>query len=98
MNRFAKKLWGPTGQINDYAKKEWGGLVRAYYKPRYSKLFDEAWTCLSEGGTWDPAAYCEAVFDHELAWQTDSTAFPVAPSADAVATALAMRAKYSPTV
>ena len=21
-------LWGPTGQINDYAKKEWGGLVR----------------------------------------------------------------------
>ena len=27
-------LWGPTGQINDYAKKEWGGLVRDYYKQR----------------------------------------------------------------
>ena len=29
-------LWGPTGQINDYAKKEWGGLVRDYYKPRWA--------------------------------------------------------------
>lgn len=27
-------LWGPTGQINDYASKSWGGLVSGYYIPR----------------------------------------------------------------
>ena len=35
-------LWGPTGQIADYAKKEWGGLVRSYYRPRYELLFKMA--------------------------------------------------------
>jgi len=28
-------LWGPSGQINDYASKQWAGLVGTYYVPRY---------------------------------------------------------------
>lgn len=28
-------LWGPTGEINDYASKQWGGLVGDYYLPRW---------------------------------------------------------------
>ncbi|KAF2656863.1 glycoside hydrolase family 89 protein [Lophiostoma macrostomum CBS 122681] len=28
-------LWGPDGEILDYASKSWGGLVRAYYLPRW---------------------------------------------------------------
>jgi alpha-N-acetylglucosaminidase len=28
-------LWGPTGQIDDYASKSWGGLVSGYYIPRW---------------------------------------------------------------
>ncbi|TAQ86005.1 hypothetical protein B7494_g5668 [Chlorociboria aeruginascens] len=28
-------LWGPTGQISDYASKEWAGLVSGYYIPRW---------------------------------------------------------------
>jgi len=28
-------LWGPTGQISDYASKQWGGLIRSYYLPRW---------------------------------------------------------------
>lgn len=27
--------WGPDGEINDYASKSWGGLVRVYYLPRW---------------------------------------------------------------
>lgn len=33
-------IWGPTGQIDDYASKSWGGLVRGYYLPRW-KMFLE---------------------------------------------------------
>ncbi|KAI0695655.1 alpha-N-acetylglucosaminidase [Cytidiella melzeri] len=29
-------LWGPTGQINDYASKQWAGLVGEYYAQRWS--------------------------------------------------------------
>jgi alpha-N-acetylglucosaminidase len=28
-------LWGPNGEINDYASKSWGGLVGEYYLPRW---------------------------------------------------------------
>ncbi|KAK8198699.1 hypothetical protein M8818_006566 [Zalaria obscura] len=27
-------LWGPTGEISDYASKQWGGLISSYYMPR----------------------------------------------------------------
>ena len=29
-------LWGPSGQINDYASKQWAGLVGEYYSARWS--------------------------------------------------------------
>lgn len=28
-------LWGPMGEISDYASKQWGGLIRSYYVPRW---------------------------------------------------------------
>ena len=28
-------LWGPDGEINDYASKQWSGLVGGYYKARW---------------------------------------------------------------
>lgn len=28
-------LWGPDGEIPDYASKSWGGLVKGYYLPRW---------------------------------------------------------------
>ena len=28
-------LWGPTGEINDYASKQWAGLIGEYYAARW---------------------------------------------------------------
>ena len=33
-------LWGPKGEIIDYATKQWNGLVRDYYYPRWKMFFD----------------------------------------------------------
>jgi alpha-N-acetylglucosaminidase len=33
-------LWGPDGEINDYASKSWGGLVGDYYLPRWLTFLD----------------------------------------------------------
>lgn len=33
-------LWGPTGQILDYANKQWSGVVSGYYKPRWELFFN----------------------------------------------------------
>lgn len=34
-------LWGPNGEIRDYANKQWSGVVKDYFKPRWG-LFLEA--------------------------------------------------------
>ncbi|KAF8582036.1 glycoside hydrolase family 89 protein [Ramaria rubella] len=33
-------LWGPDGENNDYASKQWGGLVGSYYLPRWEMFTD----------------------------------------------------------
>ncbi|KAF2019260.1 glycoside hydrolase family 89 protein [Aaosphaeria arxii CBS 175.79] len=33
-------LWGPEGEINDYASKQWGGLVGGYYLPRWEVFLE----------------------------------------------------------
>ncbi|KIJ26773.1 glycoside hydrolase family 89 protein [Sphaerobolus stellatus SS14] len=43
-------LWGPTGQINDYASKQWAGLVGTYYLPRW-QLFTTYLADIKKNGT-----------------------------------------------
>ncbi|ETN41888.1 uncharacterized protein HMPREF1541_03827 [Cyphellophora europaea CBS 101466] len=33
-------LWGPTGEINDYASRVWSGLVASYYLPRWNEFMN----------------------------------------------------------
>jgi alpha-N-acetylglucosaminidase len=64
-------LWGPKGEINDYASKSWGGLVSGYYVPRW-EIFGEY---LVEVGV---AGYNVTVLDGRLlvfgeGWQNGTT-------------------------
>jgi len=36
---FSVTLWGPEGNILDYAAKQWSGLVSGYYYPRWKLFF-----------------------------------------------------------
>lgn len=33
-------IWGPTGQVYDYAMKQWAGMVSDYCLPRWNYFFD----------------------------------------------------------
>ncbi|KAF4628191.1 hypothetical protein G7Y89_g9960 [Cudoniella acicularis] len=64
-------LWGPDGEISDYASKSWGGLVSGYYVPRW-EIFTQY---LQEA---DVQAYDGTVLGgrlkvFEVAWQSDGT-------------------------
>lgn len=41
-------LWGPSGQIVDYATKQWNGIARDYYLPRWNLFFDQLKTSLTK--------------------------------------------------
>ncbi|XP_026479408.1 alpha-N-acetylglucosaminidase-like, partial [Ctenocephalides felis] len=34
-------LWGPNGEIVDYANKQWSGIVSDYFKPRWTIFYDD---------------------------------------------------------
>jgi hypothetical protein len=87
-------LWTPVvTDLNDYAYKQWGGLTRDYYLPRWRKFFENVQKSFQDPDV--PTSY--ECGDAEIAWVKATTpAYPVKPETDAVETAKALFAKYEP--
>ncbi len=87
-------LWTPVvTDLNDYAYKQWGGLTRDYYLPRWRKFFDNVQKSFHDPNI--PTSYeCGAT---EIAWVKATTpVYPVKPESDAVKTAKALFTQYEP--
>ncbi|MCW3814351.1 alpha-N-acetylglucosaminidase C-terminal domain-containing protein [Micromonospora sp. DR5-3] len=78
----ARKLitsWGQkTTDLHDYAYREWSGLLRDYYAPRWQRLFD---SLTSELQTGRPAPDIDWYALAER-WSTDRKAYPTMPTGD----------------
>lgn len=46
-------LWGPRGEIVDYANKQWSGIVLDVFKPRWEIFLNELEHCLKSGAKFD---------------------------------------------
>ncbi len=57
-------LWGDKGQILDYAAKQWNGLVKDYYKPRWNLFFNHLYKCSMTGKPFDQAAFDKDFMDN----------------------------------
>jgi len=60
-------LWGPDGEISDYASKSWGGLVGGYYLPRW-KIFI-SYLEETDVGSYNTTALNQRLSEFEMAWQ-----------------------------
>lgn len=78
----ARKLitsWGESNtDLHDYAYREWSGVLRDYYAPRWAKLFDGLKEALRTGGA--PAAF--DWYAMAEAWSKDGGKYPTKPSGD----------------
>jgi len=78
-------LWGPTGEIVDYATKSWGGLARAYFRPRWALFVKRAVEALSADKAFDQGAFNTEVLNSvEQPWQHANDTFPSEPEEDAI--------------
>ena len=50
-------LWGPVGQILDYARKQWAGLMKDYYKPRWELFLANLVNSLKTGATFSQSKF-----------------------------------------
>ncbi|KAI0434497.1 glycoside hydrolase family 89 protein [Xylaria sp. FL1042] len=65
-------IWGPTGQITDYASRSWSGLVATYYLPRWQKFVD--YLIATPASDYDQKAFAAELLQWELSWVNRTTA------------------------
>ena len=76
-------LWGPNGEINDYAAKNgWAGLVGDYYGGRWALHSDVIVGAVTAGTPVDWKQYESDLSTFERSWGGRTDSYPVTPSGD----------------
>jgi alpha-N-acetylglucosaminidase len=65
-------LWGPNGEISDYASKSWGGLVKGYYLPRWEIFLAYLGETTTEG--YNVTELDRRLRGFEMGWQNETVA------------------------
>jgi alpha-N-acetylglucosaminidase len=74
-------LWGPNGEISDYASKQWGGLVSSYYVPRWTMFVE--YLKSTPVASYNVTALHEKIRAFEFKWQDETWSAPE-PTGDMV--------------
>ena len=91
-------LWGPRGEINDYAAKNgWSGLVGTYYAGRWNILFDAMLVAAEFSQPIDEAGVSAALGEFQTAWglKTEERPPTAASGASPLALAQALLAAHA---
>ena len=72
-------LWGPDGNINDYAAKSWGGLYIDYYYPRWKLFIDEVIDAIKSGKDFDIDKFRIDCLNFGREWQYKNNTYPDEP-------------------
>lgn len=91
--RMQITYWGPDDpetDVHDYANKEWSGLLRDFYLPRWA-MFTRELNSRLDGRPSTEIRY----FDLEKSWTLQRNTYPISPSGNPVATARELLARSS---
>ena len=61
-------MWGPASNINDYASKQWNGLMKKYYLVRWNVFFEMIHKSLMDEKKFDQNEYDIIVGKFEVEW------------------------------
>nr|XP_033774828.1 alpha-N-acetylglucosaminidase [Geotrypetes seraphini] len=89
-------LWGPMGNILDYANKEFGGLVSDYYGMRWNLFVTSLVECLNTGKPFHQDKFNQLVFQVERGFIYNQKQYPVNPVGDTVQIVKRIFLKYYP--
>ncbi|EPS94751.1 alpha-N-acetylglucosaminidase [Fomitopsis schrenkii] len=87
-------LWGPDGEINDYASKQWAGLVGTYYLQRW-ETFVSYLANITEGGTpYDNVALSSQMLAIGESWDAQTLGLGTEVNGDAMSIVEGLMQKY----
>lgn len=88
-------LWGDKNSpLHEYANKQWSGLIKGFYKPRWQMFFDELAESLKDNKPFDNGAFEQKIKDWEWHWVNAHDSYRSEPNGDAVAVAEKIFNKY----
>lgn len=89
-------LWGPTGNILDYANKQYGGLIMDYYGMRWGLFVSTLVECLNTGTPFHQDEFNQAVFLVEKGFTFNKKKYPSIPTGNTVEIVKKIYLKYYP--
>ena len=89
-------LWGPTGQINNYACKQWGDVIGTYYLPQWQLFINQVIECMKNGTKWNENQFYESNYPkYELPWQTQTGGYHIDVVGDTIQIACNLYKKWN---
>ena len=88
-------LWGEGPAIDDYARKEWSGLISGYYLERWAWYLREVGEALKGDRPLDEGRFNRDLRKWMAEWSDRRDPYPSTPSGDSVAVAARLWAKYA---
>ena len=87
-------MWGYHQNIEDYASKQWAGLVGDYYLRRWKLLSKYMLESIVRGTDLDFDGYEKERFVLESSWGEEHTKYPTSPIGNSIDVAYQMYKKY----
>ncbi|KAK8803241.1 hypothetical protein WA158_000935 [Blastocystis sp. Blastoise] len=100
MERNAKNqisLWGPEGNIVDYASRAWSGMARTYYYDRWVVFLDTVISLAVKGEPYNMTQYDKKAIEIGKQWYMDNTNYTTVPHGDSIKIANQIHNKYLST-
>jgi alpha-N-acetylglucosaminidase len=91
-------FWGEKEGINDYARKQWSGMLRGYYAVRWQRYLDAAARSLASGQPLDEAKFNRDLLQWTLQWSDGRESYPSEPRGDSTAVARRLWHKYGDAI
>jgi alpha-N-acetylglucosaminidase len=88
-------LWGDKDSpLKDYSRRQWSGLMKDFYKPRWERFFAYSIDCLENNKQFDLDTIDEINKEAEWKWVNEDKIYPDKPVGDQVETAKQIHEKY----
>ena len=87
-------LWGQGPAIDDYARKEWSGMLSGYYLKRWEGYLRAVSDSLKNKQSFDDAVFGRKLRQWMVEWSDGQETYPTEPSGDSVVVARRLWKKY----
>jgi alpha-N-acetylglucosaminidase len=88
-------LWGgANNRLHEYSNRQWSGLLRDFYKPRWEQFFSRVEESLRSGSAINTDAFDQDIRQWEWQWVNTQKAYPQEPSGDPLTIVQELHKKY----